>query len=212
MSARPLSPQQRSLVFASAALLLRYPDEQLLERLPLLRQAADRLPASALAPLAGFLDQVAATPLIDLQASYVATFDLKRRHCLYLTYYLNGDTRRRGMALWRFQDAYGSRGFAVDAGELPDFLPVVLELAASGQEDLALALLLEHRQGLEVLGHSLQEATSPYAAVVGVLSAALPDPTPEVLAAAATLAAEGPPDEQVGLEPFFAVETLGVRS
>ncbi len=208
----PLSPRQRSLVFASAALLLRYPDEQLLERLPLLRQAADRLPPSAGAPLAGFLDQMAATPLIDLQARYVATFDLKRRHCLYLTYYLNGDTRRRGMALWRFQDAYRSRGFAVDAGELPDFLPVVLELAASGQEDLALALLLEHRSGLEVLGHSLQETTSPYAAVVGVLSAALPDPTPEVLAAAATLATEGPPDEQVGLEPFFAVETLGVRS
>lgn len=207
-----LTAQERGLVFASAALLLRYPDEQLLERLPLLRRVTDLLPPSTAAPLDGFLDHVATTPLIDLQAGYVATFDLKRRNCLYLTYYLNGDTRRRGMALWRFQDAYRSRGLAVDAAELPDFLPVLLELAASGHEDVALALLLEHRQGLEVLVRSLEQTASPYAAVVGVLSAALPEPTPEVLAAAATLATEGPPVEQVGLEPFFAVETLGVRS
>jgi nitrate reductase molybdenum cofactor assembly chaperone NarJ/NarW len=208
----PLTQPERGLLFASAALLLRYPDEQLVERLPLLRRVTDRLPSSTAAPLDGFLDFLAASPLIDLQAGYVATFDLKRRNCLYLTYYLNGDTRRRGLALWRFQDAYRSRGLTVDAGELPDFLPVVLELAASGPEDLALALLSEHRQGLEVLERSLREATSPYAAVVDVLTAALPDPSPAVLAAAATLAADGPPVEQVGLEPFFAVETLGVRS
>jgi nitrate reductase delta subunit len=212
VSRHSLSAPERSLVFASVAVLLRYPDDDLRERLPVLRQAAAALPRSSASPLSAFLDHLATTPLIDLQAGYVATFDLKRRNCLYLTYYLNGDTRRRGMALWRFQDAYRARGLAVDAAELPDFLPVLLELAASGHEDLALALLLEHRQGLEVLVRSLEQAASPYAGVVSVLSAALPEPSPAVLAAAATLATEGPPVEQVGLEPFFAVETLGVRS
>ncbi len=212
MSGRGLSRAERDLVFAAAAVLLRYPDEQLLAQLPLLREVVDRLPSGPGTALSGFLDHVGSRPLLELQSGYVATFDLKRRNCLYLTYYLNGDTRRRGLALWRFQHAYRSRGLVVGTEELPDYLPVVLELAASGEEDLALALLLEHQQGLEVLQQSLQDLGSPYAAVVGAVTRALPEPTPDVLAAAEALAAQGPPAELVGLEPFVPVETLGVRS
>ena len=69
-------------------------------------------------PLHRLVAHQAATPLLELQADYVATFDLRRRNCLYLTYHLNGDTRRRGLALWRFPDAYLSRGYAMAAGEL----------------------------------------------------------------------------------------------
>jgi nitrate reductase delta subunit len=212
MSGQLRTERDRRLLFAALSILLRYPDEWLLDRVPLLRRAFHELPPSAAAPLAAFLGHLAARPLVELQSGYVATFDLKRRHCLHLTYYLNGDTRRRGMALWRFQDAYRGRGLDVQDGELPDFLPALLELAASGHEDIALALILEHRQGIEVLLRSLEQAASPYADVVRVLVGALPEPSAAVLAAAATLAAEGPPAEQVGLEPFFPLDSLGVRS
>jgi nitrate reductase delta subunit len=173
---------------------------------------ADSLPKQAQLQLTSFLDHLASIPLIQAQSDYVATFDLQRRNCLYLTYYLNGDTRRRGMALWRFQEAYQSRGLAIAEGELPDFLPVVLELAAGGEQDLALALLMEHRAGLEVLQQSLAAMQSPYADVVALLNDSFPEPTQAVLDTARTLAEQGPPNEDVGLEPFFSVESLGVRS
>jgi nitrate reductase delta subunit len=206
-----LSATGRAVTFALASRLLQYPDEWLLTQLPLLREAVGSLPERAAAPLSGHLDHLGTTSLLDLQASYVATFDLKRRNCLYLSYYLNGDTRRRGMALWRFQHAFAQHDMRVTGGELPDFLPAVLELAADGGEEMALALLGEHRHGIEVLRHSLEEHHSPYAAIIGVVLMALPAPTPEVLAAAAKLAAEGPPAEQVGLAPFIPVESLGMR-
>lgn len=202
----------RAVIFATSSRLLQYPDNDLLKQVGMLRNGTATTNPRTAAPIGRFLDYVTSNDLMSLQCNYVATFDLVRRNCLYLTYYLNGDTRRRGMALWRFQDAYRSRGLTVEGGELPDFLPVVLELAATSDEDLALALLFEHRQGIEVLRQSLDDQGSPYADVIRALEAVLPDPTPEIIAAALALASEGPPAEQVGLEPFFPVESIGVRS
>ena len=206
------SAAERALIFATCSRLLQYPDDVLVDQASLLREGVAAMGPQAGGPLSIFLRHLGSHDLLELQAEYVATFDLVRRNCLYLTYYLNGDTRRRGMALWRFQAAYRSRGLVVDGGELPDFLPVVLELAATEDEDLAAALLLEHRQGIEVLRQSLDERGSAYAEVIRALEVALPQPTPEILAAAMTLASEGPPAEDVGLEPFFPVDSIGVRS
>jgi len=206
-----LNPSQRHVVQAAVSRLLQYPDAGLLAQLPALREAAESVPVESGDPLARFVEHLASTPLLQLQADYVATFDLRRKACLYLSYYLNGDTRRRGMALWRFLDAYRSVGYQPVGGELPDFLPTVLELAATGDEDVALALLHEHREGIEVLREALAAGGSPYAGVVRALEAALPAPSAAVRAAAARLAAEGPPTELVGLEPFVPVESVGVR-
>ncbi|MSV43929.1 MAG: nitrate reductase molybdenum cofactor assembly chaperone [Actinobacteria bacterium] len=206
------SVAQRRIVFAAASGLLQYPDEDLVGMATALRSSLPQLPRESAIPIARFLDHLSREPLLDLQSEYVATFDMKRRNCLYLTYYLNGDTRLRGMALWRFQEAFRQRGFAVEGGELPDFLPAVLELAAIGHEDMAVALLLEHQAGIRVLGESLDEMRSPYADVIRAVEITLPEPSPEITAAAHSLAAQGPPVEAVGLEPFFSVDSLKVRS
>jgi nitrate reductase molybdenum cofactor assembly chaperone NarJ/NarW len=76
-------------------------------------------------------------------------FDLRRRSCLYLTYYPHGDTRRRGMALLRFQHAYHAAGFTLAEDELPDHLGVVCEFAAGGELAVGLRLLAEQRAGVE---------------------------------------------------------------
>ena len=44
-------------------------------------------------PLHRFLDHAASTPQPDLAADTVATFDHRKRCCLFLTYYSYGDTR-----------------------------------------------------------------------------------------------------------------------
>lgn len=194
--------------------LLQYPDEQLLERLPVLTASVSALPAELGEPLAAFLDHVAVTPLEVLQEAYVATFDLKRKCCLYLSYYLNGDTRRRGMALVAFKDVYRRAGLELEADELPDFLPVVLEFAAIGDEGAGEQLLVAHRRGLQVLSMALADLGSRYRGVVEAVLATLPPAGPHDLEAAEVLAVQGPPAELVGLEPFGPPETtgLGVRS
>ncbi|WP_067793632.1 nitrate reductase molybdenum cofactor assembly chaperone [Actinomadura formosensis] len=186
----------------AASLLLGYPDDELLERRPLLRRAVAGLPASVAEPLSRLLDHLDATPPRDLAADYVATFDYRKRCCLYLTYYAYGDTRKRGMALLRFKQAYEASGLVLDEGELPDHLAVVLEFAAAGNPAEGRRLLLEHRAGLELLRLSLTESESPWAAVLEAISATLPPLTGRNEEAIARLIAEGPPEEEVGLAPY----------
>lgn len=198
------SDAELAVAWQTASLLLGYPDEGLLARRPLLRQAAAALPPSLGEPLGRFLDHLDATPLAQLAADYVATFDHRRRCCLYLTYYAYGDTRKRGMALLRFKHAYRAAGLVLADGELPDHLSVVLEFAATGDRREGRRLLLEHRAGLELLRLALTEAGSPWACVLDAVSATLPPLDGDVRKAVARLAAEGPPEEEVGLAPFDA--------
>ncbi len=194
--------RHRQVAYAAISALLRYPDEQLTRDLPLLQAAAGGLPSAAGGPLTRLVSHLAGQPLLGLQADYVATFDLQRRCCLYLSYYQNGDTRRRGAALWRFRDAYRRAGFRLAGSELPDYLPMLLELAASDGDGEAAAtgLISEHREGIRILLSALEARHSPYAAAVQALEAVLPPAGPQVIAGAARLARQGPPAELVGLE------------
>lgn len=203
-------PPQRALALRAAALLLGYPDDELPERLRLAEQVAGRLPGAAAGPLRAFAAYAAGVDPVRLREEYVATFDLNRRCCLYLTYYAYGDTRKRGMALLRFAHAYRAEGFEVAGGELPDHLGAVCEFAAAAPE-AGLRLLREHRAGLELLAAALAERGSPYAAVVEVVRVVLPDPAPRDLERALVLARTGPPAEEVGLEPFAPPEYMGGR-
>ena len=80
----------------------------------------------------------------------------------------------------------------------------MLEYAATADLADGLALLQEHRAGLELLRLALLDAATPYAAPVEAVCALLPGPSPADVAAAKALARSGPPREQVGLElaPF----------
>ncbi|MGV1037780.1 MAG: nitrate reductase molybdenum cofactor assembly chaperone [Candidatus Nanopelagicales bacterium] len=209
-----LTRPQRVAAYLTIARLLAYPVQEAADEVPMLRRLVVDLPARVGEPLVEFLDLTADRPLLELQKEYVATFDLKRRCCLYLSYFLNGDTRRRGMALWRFKETYRLAGWSVEGGELPDFLPVLLEFAASGpdEESAALAILHEHREGLEVLQAALERFDAPQQLVVQALIATLPELTESQLLAAQELVAAGPPTEMVGLEPFGSeLLTIGAR-
>jgi len=190
-------------VHLTASVLLSYPDERLAEALPLLAMTVEAMPDSEpAAHLKAFLEHASAASPDELAEHYVATFDLKRRCCPYLTYYTYGDTRKRGMALLRFKHAFREAGFEPADGELPDHLAVVCELSARGATDQARRLLSEHRAGLGLLLKALETEHSPYAHVVAAVVATLPPATARERAAAERLAAEGPPAEEVGLPPY----------
>ena len=206
-----LPPHTAAVVRQVAGLALRYPDDVLLADLPLLRAALAGLPVAAGGPLTGLLEHLGGTPPDVLAADYVATFDLSRRHALHLTYFTHGDTRKRGLALLRIKQTYRRFGFVLDDTELPDHLGVVLEFAATVDADAGARLLCEHRAGLELLGLALADAASPYAAAPTAVSATLPPLQGSVHEAVARLAAEGPPGEEVGLDPFVPPEVAGAR-
>jgi nitrate reductase delta subunit len=189
------------------SLLLDYPDRQLVGRLALLRRVAARLDEPVGAPLRRFLDHAAGTPPTALAADYVATFDHRKRCCLFLTYYAHGDTRNRGMALLTLKQTYAAAGLQLTAEELPDHLAVMLEYAAINPQ-AGTALLVEHRAGLELLRLSLHESQSRWAGVLDSVSATLPPLEGDQRAAVARLAAQGPPAEQVGLAPFAPPEYI----
>jgi nitrate reductase delta subunit len=193
----------RALAWQAQSLLLGYPDEQLIARLELLGRVAAALDGPVAHPLRRFLDHVAATPLADLAVDYVATFDQRKRCCLYLTYYARGDTRNRGMALLAIKQTYAAAGLHLTDVELPDHLAVVLEFAAT-QPPAGAALLGEYRAGLELLRLALHDSRSPWADVLDSVCATLPPLAGDDRAAVARLAARGPAREQVGLTPYAA--------
>jgi nitrate reductase delta subunit len=203
-----LSDQQLVLAWQSTSLLLGYPDEELLARSGLLREAAAELPASVSDPLLAFLSHLERTPVPELAADFVATFDHQKRCCLYLTYFQYGDTRNRGMALLRFKTAYRQAGMVLCDEELPDHLGVLLEFGATADVAGARDLLLEHRAGLELLRLALEDAHSPWAHVLAAVSATLPPLAGDDREAVMKLAAAGPPAEEVGLAPFAPPEFL----
>jgi nitrate reductase delta subunit len=200
------SPQrgqhEQRVVWRIAALLLDYPTAENLDLLDELHAAALALPAPAGPALVSFVEQIRRTPPIELAAHYVETFDLRRRHCLHLSYYAFGDTRKRGMALLRFKHAYRAAGVTLGEHELPDHLAVVLEFAATVDPVVGRRLLVEYRPVVELLRLSLQDSGSPYLAVLDAVSATLPDLNVADRRRIAELAAQGPPEEEVGLETY----------
>jgi len=194
-----LDATQRARTHMLASLLLDYPDAGWFARLPALRAHAATLPAPLARPLAQFLDQAEAAGETQWQRRYVTTFDLKRKCSLYLSYYATGDTRRRGVALVTFLEAYRAAGWEFDSDDLPDFLPAVLEFSARSDSDIAGALIASHREGIEVLRAALEGMDSPWALVVRTVTLSLPPIDDRTRERFLDLINEGPPSETVGL-------------
>jgi nitrate reductase delta subunit len=192
------------VVYQVASWCLDYPDEALVDRLPQLRAAIDEQPNSDTTRRLGRLvDHLSTGHLADLQQHYVDVFDLSRKHALYLSYWTDGDTRRRGEVLARFKAEYRASGFLVDTGgELPDYLPMVLEFAAVVDLDAGRKLLREYRPSLELLRLALLEAKTPYAGAVVAVCETLPGSSPADRAAVMAMVGGPPPVETVGLEPY----------
>ncbi len=194
------------------SLLLDYPDEVLLSRVPMLHEVVHGLPGGPREPLLAGLASLESTDLGDLQREYVDTFDVTRRCSLHLTYVTHGDTRRRGVALIEFKQAYRRAGVEFDTDtELPDHLCVVLEFGAAHDSDTAWTLLTRHRVSIELLRAALERRASSWLPALEALRSTLPQLDGDDEQALLRLVAEGPPQEDVGLEPYAMDPRLNPR-
>jgi nitrate reductase delta subunit len=125
-----------------------------------------------------------------------------------VTFYGEGDKRTRGAALLRLKRMYRSAGLPLAGSELPDYLPAMLEFAASASDGRGQIVLREHRAALELLRLSLRDRGTAYADVLEAVHHTLGELSAAARARAIGLAAGGPPQELVGLEPFAPPEVM----
>ncbi len=192
----------QAVVYQAASIVLRYPDDEVLGLRGIVRRAVAESAPAALPDIEPLLDWWEHTPVEDVRASYVDKFDMSKRHALYLSYWTDGDTRRRGQVLTEFKRRFRDEGLDPSTtGERPDHLPLVLEFACR-RPDAGAALLQEYRASLELIRLALAERGSPYAGAVAAVCATLPGRSPQDRQQAMAMAAAGPPAESVGLEPY----------
>jgi nitrate reductase delta subunit len=201
--------RRAAIPYKLLSVLLRYPDRRLVDARAELAAAVEALPRSRQRDaLQRFVAYLAAGSPRELEQHFVETFDLRRRASLYLTYYVHGDTRKRGMALLRLKRLYAAAGLELASGELPDYLPLMLEFGAHAPAGAGETLLREHRPALELLHRSLRDADSPYADLLEALRAGLPRLSALEREHVRRLSQDGPPSEQVGLQPFAPPEVM----
>lgn len=194
--------------FKLLSLLLQYPDEELLAHRSSIGRAAAALPPSPQRePILRFLYRWLTDDAGALQRTYVATFDFNKRATLYLSFHAYGDRRQRGVAMLELKRRYAAAGLELTPDELPDYLPAVLEFAALAPE-AGLEVLADFRPALELVHAALHVDESPYALLLDALCAALPAISADERERVRRLAAEGPPSELVGLEPFAPPEVM----
>ncbi len=151
--------------------LLQYPDEEMIGSLRKagveIREMLDAAECSEINGLVGYLSE---TPQLRLQENYTATFDLNPKNCLNLTYHIWEDRKERGEAIARFAQSYAEAGYGPATGELPDFLPAVLEFLSVEDADACRWITDEYTETLRTLKTRLEDADSPYSTVFEVLT------------------------------------------
>lgn len=205
------SGDSHAVLYRAVSLLVGYPDDDLVAQLDEIEAALVHMTPAARERIGGFLRHVREHDLTETQSHYVEIFDMRRKCCLFLTYYAYGDTRKRGMALLTFKSAYRKGGVVMNSSELPDHLAVVLQFAGTVDEEIGRKLMMDHRAGLELIALALAEAKSFYAPIIRAVIDTLPALQGNDEEALQRLIAQGPPAEEVGLEPFAAPDLMGAR-
>ena len=154
------------------AWLLGYPDAELRGNLAALREALheDRaLTPQRLAELDALIRSMECSAPLALEADYVELFDRGRSTSLHLFEHVHGDSRDRGPAMIDLAQTYEKAGMYLAEGELPDFLPVVLEFTSTQPPREARAFLAEMAHIFNAIFSALQQRGSAYACVLGAL-------------------------------------------
>ena len=159
-------------IYTILARLLDYPDTELMENLPDIISMLEEDPEvskqerDALAQLVSWMQL---HDLTGLQGNYVQTFDMTPEHDLHLTHHLFGDDSGRGPALIDLSEHYKGSGLEMEKGEIPDFLPLILEYVSTLDEMQARVFLGDASKVIKVLADNLEKKESPYSRLLRIV-------------------------------------------
>jgi nitrate reductase delta subunit len=166
----PQRPMDKSLRVLAA--LLGYPDAQLRAHLPEMRdllRAERAVSPSRLTELDALMDTLHRADPLEAEGHYVELFDRGRATSLHLFEHVHGDSRERGPAMIDLGQTYEKAGLILAEGELPDYLPAVLEFVSTQPPREARAFLGEMAHIFNAIFGALQQRESAYASVLGAL-------------------------------------------
>jgi len=151
------------------ARLLAYPDAALRAHLGELLDALrteQRLNDARLAGLSRLVSQLEGADGYEVESDYVELFDRGRATSLHLFEHVHGDSRERGQAMVDLVQTYEQAGLHLqpdNGGELPDYLPLVMEFASTLDASAAQGFTGEFAHILNALYAALLKRCSLYA-------------------------------------------------
>ena len=165
-----MTTEKRSLLKV-LSILLQYPDDEFILSLEELKEAVEQMPqVEQREKCVHFLDYLGNTPLIRLQEEYTSTFDLNPSTCLNLSYHKWGDSRERGNALVEFRRLYHQAGYEGSTGDLPDYLPLVLEYLSLNRNRDNYSLLGQYGEEVETVSSRLEESGNVYGDILAIVA------------------------------------------
>jgi len=160
------------IVLRALSALLSYPRDDLRQALPEIADAIHNSPLVATREREGLMaliEELAAGDLLETEERYVELFDRGRATSLHLFEHLHGESRDRGEAMVELKRLYEHAGFELSTGELPDYLPVVLEYLSCRDLAEARDVLSDCAHLLKVIARALMTRNSAYASVMQAL-------------------------------------------
>lgn len=199
------------LILKAISALLTYPSAELHAALPEIRQviAADTLLCRHdRAGLAALVDHLAGGDLYDRQEAFGLLFDRTRALSLHLFEHVHGESRDRGQAMVDLIRLYEEGGYTLTTSELPDYLPLFLEYAATRKPAEAIELIGQPAHVIAALAERLAKRSSPYEAAFRALMC-LARVKPDKAALAALMAEPDPePDDLAALDAAWEEEEV----
>ncbi|MCP1727192.1 nitrate reductase delta subunit [Natronospira proteinivora] len=190
--------------------LMAYPTEETVAAGPEMREVLERenkLGGECHQALHRFIQRLEQTPLMKLQEEYVALFDRGRHLSLHLFEHVHGESRDRGQAMVELINYYRECGLELDAHELPDYLPLLLEFLSTRDRDEINALLADAMAVIVLLGARLRERESDYTALFDALVEIGGEPA-EAEAMREQAAKEGPDEAITKMDEIWEEEQV----
>ncbi|MCB2149532.1 MAG: nitrate reductase molybdenum cofactor assembly chaperone [Deltaproteobacteria bacterium] len=146
------------------SVLLHYPDEELFNRLDEISSVAEHSrPAEIWSAIQAFVNELNTHSLIQVQERYTAVFDIDPKTTMNMTWHAFGDNEKRAAALAHLQHNYEQAGWTRITGELPDYLPMMLEFLAICPHPEHTAAVWQCLQGMQLLVARLEKKAPVYA-------------------------------------------------
>jgi nitrate reductase delta subunit len=165
--------EDRRLLFKIVSELMQYPDERFMERLAEVEAASAELPEALREKIEAFLSGIGSMSLLRLQETYTAAFYMDSKTTLNMTYHPWGNSEKRAGALAQLERLYRGAGYERVGGELPDFLPLMLEFLSIRPDTIGTDLFRQCLSGAGTLQSRLRIHAPVYAGLLESLTCVL---------------------------------------
>jgi nitrate reductase molybdenum cofactor assembly chaperone NarJ/NarW len=162
--------QDNDFLLKLISVLLMYPNDEFVDWLTSLEnELSGKMNDSEKNRILMFVANLKQMPLLHLQEQYTRLFDLNPKTCLNLTYHSLGNTENRAGVLAQLDQVYRQAGYERTTGELPDYLPLILEFLAQGRHAEGIDLLWSQLDAVKVIAENIDDPENPYRLLFEIL-------------------------------------------